>query len=179
MTTIQYIPLDLKFTLKDTRLILNIIYVWKLNQTVLKLDFRAVKFFVLPSTGFEPTPLIHCSTIRLALRPAPYIYIFFFLRNKTLLNLSSMMSAYIQSLNVFVTVSFTVVNIILKWNVVKHHHLNSMNMKWLSIANVSRAQTHRTSQCVPGWWITEYLLRGKLRTVFVSATEHGSSTSGG
>ena len=27
--------------------------------------------FVLPSTGFETTPLIHCSTIRLALRPAP------------------------------------------------------------------------------------------------------------
>ena len=27
--------------------------------------------FVLPSTGFEPTPLIHCSAIRLALRPAP------------------------------------------------------------------------------------------------------------
>ena len=27
--------------------------------------------FVLPSTGFELTPLIHCSTIRLALRPAP------------------------------------------------------------------------------------------------------------
>ena len=25
--------------------------------------------FVLPSTGFEPTPLIHCGTIRLALRP--------------------------------------------------------------------------------------------------------------
>ena len=47
------------------------IYVWKLNQTVLELDFRAVKNFVLPSTGFEPTPLIHCSTIRLALRPAP------------------------------------------------------------------------------------------------------------
>ena len=46
------------------------IYVWKLNQTVLELDFRAVKFFVLPSTGFELTPLIHCSTIRLALRPA-------------------------------------------------------------------------------------------------------------
>jgi hypothetical protein len=29
------------------------------------------QIFVLPSTGFEPTPLIHCSTIRLALRPAP------------------------------------------------------------------------------------------------------------
>ena len=38
------VPLDLKVTLKDTRLILNIIYVWKLNQTVLELDFRAVKF---------------------------------------------------------------------------------------------------------------------------------------
>jgi hypothetical protein len=47
------------------------IYVWKLNQAVLELDFWAVKFFVLPSTGFELTPLIHCSTIRLALRPAP------------------------------------------------------------------------------------------------------------
>ena len=47
------------------------IYVWKLNQTVLELDFRAVKFFVLPSTGFEPTPLLHCSTIRLALPRAP------------------------------------------------------------------------------------------------------------
>ena len=39
-----------------------------------------IYIFVLPSTGFEPTPLIHCSTIRLALRPAhsttstPYIY---------------------------------------------------------------------------------------------------------
>ena len=27
--------------------------------------------FVLPSTGFELTPFINCSTIRLALRPAP------------------------------------------------------------------------------------------------------------
>jgi hypothetical protein len=37
---------DLKVT-KDTRLILNSIYVWKLNQTVLELDFRAVKFVFL------------------------------------------------------------------------------------------------------------------------------------
>jgi hypothetical protein len=35
------VPLDHKVT-KDTRLILNIIYVWKLNQTVLELDIRAV-----------------------------------------------------------------------------------------------------------------------------------------
>jgi len=41
---------------------------------VLELDFRAGQIFVLPSTGFEPTPLIHCSTIRLALHPAPYIW---------------------------------------------------------------------------------------------------------
>jgi hypothetical protein len=40
--------MDLKVTLKDTRLILNIIYVWKLNQTVLELDFRAVKFVFFP-----------------------------------------------------------------------------------------------------------------------------------
>jgi hypothetical protein len=43
------VALDLKVTLKDTRLILNIIYVWKLNQTVLELDFRAVdnEFFII------------------------------------------------------------------------------------------------------------------------------------
>jgi hypothetical protein len=41
---------------------------------MLELDFRAVKFFVLPSTGFEPTPLIHCSTNRLAFcYPIQYI----------------------------------------------------------------------------------------------------------
>ena len=40
------------------------IYIY-IYQTVLELDFRAI--FVLPSTGFEPTPLLHCSTIRLAL----------------------------------------------------------------------------------------------------------------
>jgi hypothetical protein len=46
---------------------------------VLEFDFRAVKQFVLPSTGFEPepTPLIHCSTIRLAYvqRPTPLDHI--------------------------------------------------------------------------------------------------------
>jgi hypothetical protein len=65
----SYVYPYLKVT-KDTRLILNIIYVWKLNQTVLELDFKAVNFLFFTS-GLEPTPLIHCSTIRLALRPAP------------------------------------------------------------------------------------------------------------
>ena len=37
------VPLDPKATC-DTRLILNIIYVWKLNQTMLELDFWAVKY---------------------------------------------------------------------------------------------------------------------------------------
>jgi hypothetical protein len=40
-------PLDLKVTC-DTRLILNIIYVWKLKKTVLELDLWAVKFLFFP-----------------------------------------------------------------------------------------------------------------------------------
>ena len=52
---------------------------------MLELDFRGCQIFVLPSTGFELTPLIHCSTIRLALHPAPsttdvYIYIYVWLK---------------------------------------------------------------------------------------------------
>jgi hypothetical protein len=47
------VPLDLKVT-KDTRLILNIIYVWKVNQTVLELDFRAVKFLFFPPRDLNP-----------------------------------------------------------------------------------------------------------------------------
>jgi hypothetical protein len=43
------------------------IYVSRLNQTVLELYFC-----ILPLTGFELTPLIHCSTNRFALCPAPY-----------------------------------------------------------------------------------------------------------
>jgi hypothetical protein len=38
---------------------------------VLRVSLDSCQVFVLPSTEFEPTPLIHCSTIRLALRPAP------------------------------------------------------------------------------------------------------------
>ena len=46
------------------------IYVWKLNQTVLELDFIAVKFLFFPRRDLNPH---HCytATIRLALRPAP------------------------------------------------------------------------------------------------------------
>jgi hypothetical protein len=47
------VPLDLKVT-KDTRLILNIIYVWKLNQTVLELDFGAVKFLFFLRRDLNP-----------------------------------------------------------------------------------------------------------------------------
>jgi hypothetical protein len=39
-----------------------------IREIVWVMGFNAT---VLPSTGFEPTPLLHCSIIRLALRPAP------------------------------------------------------------------------------------------------------------
>ena len=53
----------------------------KMKPNSVRIRFQSCQIFVLPSTGFEPTPLIHCSTIRLALCPAPsttstpYIYI--------------------------------------------------------------------------------------------------------
>ena len=43
----------------------------KIKPNSVRIRFQSCQIFVLPSTGFEPTPLIHCSTIRLALRPAP------------------------------------------------------------------------------------------------------------
>ena len=43
----------------------------KIKPNSVRIRFQSCKIFVLPSTGFEPTPLMHCSTIRLALRPAP------------------------------------------------------------------------------------------------------------
>ena len=47
------------------------IYIWKLNQTVLELDFWAVKFLFFPRRDLN-SPLIHCSTISLALRFLSY-----------------------------------------------------------------------------------------------------------
>ena len=43
----------------------------KIKPNSVRIRFQSCQIFVLPSTGFEPTPLIHCSTIRLALRLAP------------------------------------------------------------------------------------------------------------
>ena len=43
----------------------------KIKPNSVRIRFQSCQMFVLPSTGFEPTPLIHCSIIRLALRPAP------------------------------------------------------------------------------------------------------------
>ena len=43
----------------------------KIKPNSVRIRFQSCQFVVLPSTGFEPTPLIHCNTIRLALRPAP------------------------------------------------------------------------------------------------------------
>jgi hypothetical protein len=47
------------------------IYVWKLNQTVLELDFRAVKFLFFPRRDLNPHHCYTTAPIRLALRPAP------------------------------------------------------------------------------------------------------------
>jgi hypothetical protein len=43
----------------------------KIKPNSVRIRFLSCQIFVLPSTGFELTPLIHCSTNRLALCPAP------------------------------------------------------------------------------------------------------------
>ena len=43
----------------------------KIKPNGVRIRFLSCQIFVLPSTGFELTPLMHCNTIRLALRPAP------------------------------------------------------------------------------------------------------------
>ena len=60
--------------MKHNYFILNSIYIYirlKIKPNSVRIRFLSFQIFVLPSTGFELTPLIHCSTIRLALRPAP------------------------------------------------------------------------------------------------------------
>ena len=49
-----------------------IIYIrLKIKPNSVRIRFLSCQIFVLPSTGFELTPLIHCSTTRLALCQAP------------------------------------------------------------------------------------------------------------
>ena len=43
----------------------------KIKPNSVRIRSQSCQFFVLHSTGFEPTPLTHCSTIRLPLRPVP------------------------------------------------------------------------------------------------------------
>ena len=43
----------------------------KIKPNSARIRFLSCQIFVLPSTGFELTPLMHCSTNRLALCPAP------------------------------------------------------------------------------------------------------------
>ena len=48
------------------------IYIYmKIKENSVGIRFLSCQVFVLPSTEFELTPLIHCSTNRLALSPAP------------------------------------------------------------------------------------------------------------
>ena len=58
----------------------------KIKPNSARIRFLSCQIVVLPSTGFELTPLIHCSIIRLALRPAlyttrphPLIYLIWFI----------------------------------------------------------------------------------------------------
>ena len=44
----------------------------KIKPNSARIRFLSYQIFVLPATGFEFTPLIHCSTNRLVLSPAPY-----------------------------------------------------------------------------------------------------------
>jgi hypothetical protein len=43
----------------------------KIEPNSVRIRFLSCQIFVLPSTGFELTPLIHCSTNHLALCPGP------------------------------------------------------------------------------------------------------------
>ena len=43
----------------------------KIKPNSVRIRSQSCQTLVPPSTGPEPTPLLHCSTIRLALRPAP------------------------------------------------------------------------------------------------------------
>jgi hypothetical protein len=47
------------------------IYILKIKPNSVRIRSLSSQNFVLPSTGFELTPLIHCSTNRLALCLAP------------------------------------------------------------------------------------------------------------
>ena len=63
-----------KKLLLQNYLFLLYIYIYirlKIKPNSVRIRFLSCQIFVLPSTGFELTPLIHCSTIRLALHPAP------------------------------------------------------------------------------------------------------------
>ena len=55
----------------DQKVFLHVCIRLKIKPNSVRIRFQSCQIFVLPSTGFEPTPLLHCSTIRLALRPAP------------------------------------------------------------------------------------------------------------
>ena len=59
------------FRRKKTYIYIYIYIRLKIKPNSVRIRFYSCQIFVLPSTGFEPTPLLHCSTIRLALRPAP------------------------------------------------------------------------------------------------------------
>jgi hypothetical protein len=66
--TILSINLKSKVTLIIKRILYRYIYIClKIKPNSVRIRFLSCQIFVLPSTGFELTPLIHCSTNRLSL----------------------------------------------------------------------------------------------------------------
>ena len=59
------------FLAGETKTRIIYIYIKYIRLKSVRIIFLSCQMFVLPTMGFELTPLIHCSTIRLALRPAP------------------------------------------------------------------------------------------------------------
>jgi NADPH-dependent 2,4-dienoyl-CoA reductase/sulfur reductase-like enzyme len=67
--TILSINLKSKVTLIIKRILYRYIYIClKIKPNSVRIRFLSCQIFVLPSTGFELTPLIHCSTNRLNVR---------------------------------------------------------------------------------------------------------------
>jgi hypothetical protein len=74
--TLQLLKFQLSHWISKLLVILGKYYILyirlKIKPNSVRIRFLSCQIFILPLTGFELTPLIHCRTNRLALCPAPY-----------------------------------------------------------------------------------------------------------
>jgi hypothetical protein len=80
----------------------------KIKPNSVRIRSLCCHIFVLPSTGFEPTPLIHCSTNRLVLCPAGY-----FAWTTSFISVCNLIWKMIWGSDCHVTICFRDVNIII------------------------------------------------------------------